>query len=170
MKRRGWRVALTVAALGLALVVGLVACNWATVRDHAEAWWFQVTRETTTIDPCPVPSGDCATLKGQSRGEGRSDFGLQSVLSVLACSGHSVIHDLPPRSLIERGMSWPPPDPSFRFWVGSSWPVQIKSATPDLAKRILRANGWRVLEQRFPSRAYVVVCPPIPRVEVSAGE
>jgi hypothetical protein len=58
MKRRGWRVALTVATLGLVLVACLVAFNWTTVRDHAEAWWFQATRETRTIEPQQVgPSG-----------------------------------------------------------------------------------------------------------------
>ena len=51
MKRRGWRVALTVATLGIAIVAGLVAFNWATVRDHAEAWWFQATRETRMATP-----------------------------------------------------------------------------------------------------------------------
>jgi hypothetical protein len=51
MKRRGWRVALTVATIGLAIIAGFVAFNWATVRDHAEAWWFVATRETETIAP-----------------------------------------------------------------------------------------------------------------------
>src|SRR5262245_55778029 len=46
MKHPGWRAALTVAMLGFAIVAGLVAFNWSTVRDHAEAWWFQATKET----------------------------------------------------------------------------------------------------------------------------
>jgi hypothetical protein len=54
MKRRGWRVALTVATIEFVLVACLVAFNWDTVRDHAEAWWFQLATETRTIEPDPA--------------------------------------------------------------------------------------------------------------------
>ena len=81
MKRRGWRVALTVATLGLALVAGLVALNWATVSDHAEAWWFQATRDTAQFHPGRPE--DALHLRGVT-------FMFQSVANV---SGLPVIYD-----------------------------------------------------------------------------
>ena len=44
MKPRARRIALLTVAAGCLVVAGLVALNWLTVRDHAEAWWFQLTR------------------------------------------------------------------------------------------------------------------------------
>ena len=52
-KRRTRRVVLGAAAL-VALVLGaLVVANWSTVRDHVEAWRFQLRQETAMIESDP---------------------------------------------------------------------------------------------------------------------
>jgi len=157
MKRRARRAVIGAAALVVVLLLAaLVVANWSTIRDHIEAWHFQLTRETTAIDPERNPSLDCARLKGSESSQGRS-FALQGVFGVLTCSGYSVIHDLPERALHERWVTWPPlpkdPDDIRNFFAGSSWSIVI-TATDELAIRILRASGYRVLEQRFPRRAW----------------
>ena len=53
MKSRSRRIALLTMAAGCLVVAGLVAFNWATVRDHAEAWWLQATRDTGELRPLP---------------------------------------------------------------------------------------------------------------------
>jgi hypothetical protein len=51
MKPRARRIALVTVAAGCLVGAGLVAFNWQTVRDHAESWWFVMTRETKTLNP-----------------------------------------------------------------------------------------------------------------------
>jgi hypothetical protein len=51
MKRHAWRVTIGAAALGAVLLAVLVVANWSTVRDHIEAWRFQLTTEKETIEP-----------------------------------------------------------------------------------------------------------------------
>ena len=43
-----------VVALGAALVAVLVVANWGTVRDHVEAWHFQLTTKTEMVLPDPM--------------------------------------------------------------------------------------------------------------------
>jgi hypothetical protein len=107
MNRRGKRLTLGVMAVGLAVVIVLVIAHWGTVRDHVEAWHFQLTRETESMDPAPWDSG---------------------------------------------------PPLVFAPAETVSWPALPAKAwhTADLAVT-LGASGLRVLEQRFPRRAYVVI-------------
>ena len=51
MKPRARRVAIGAAVLGAGVVGVLVALNWGTVRDHVEAWHFQLTTETEMMEP-----------------------------------------------------------------------------------------------------------------------
>jgi hypothetical protein len=52
MKPRARRIALLAVSAGCLVVTAAVAAlGWGTVRDHAEAWWFQATRETKTFFP-----------------------------------------------------------------------------------------------------------------------
>jgi hypothetical protein len=51
MKPRARRVTHAAAVLGAGVLGVLVVTHWGTVRDHVEAWWFLVTRETGTIAP-----------------------------------------------------------------------------------------------------------------------
>jgi hypothetical protein len=146
MKRRGWRVALTVATLGVALVVGLVAFNWATVCDSLEAWRFLSTRTTRTVIPVHE-------LRGWARSLPDTPFGRiwidpNDLFSILAdYSGVPVILDVDAERTTE-GESLPGAD---------CW-----SFTDVDALRNLRGVGYRILEQRLPYRSYVVIGYPTP--------
>jgi hypothetical protein len=53
MNPRARRIALLTVAAGCLVAAALVAFNWPTVRDHAEAWWFQATNKTWELPPLP---------------------------------------------------------------------------------------------------------------------
>jgi hypothetical protein len=129
MKRRGLRVTLTAGAIGLAVVAVVVAFNWGVVRDHVEAWWFQATTETETLQPKDVPKG-WPWIR----------FRLLVGLSQL--SQRPVI--------IESTMPW-----------GDENGIVEGGDTAVGMLQALRANGFRIIEQRFPRRAYVVVGYPV---------
>ena len=124
MKRRAWRITIGAAALVAVLLALLVVANWGTVRDHVEAWHFQLTTETETLDPKTAPLV--------------YDNGLISGLQILSAhSNLSVIYDH------EGG-----------FWDEGPW---VSTFTVHQIVHVLRDAGYRVLEQRFPQRAYVVI-------------
>ena len=137
MKRRGKRIAIGVMASGLAVLLVLAIAHWKTVRDHVEAWHFQLTRNTQTIMPDPRGS---ALLEQKSW-----RFNLKSCLFVLATSsGFPVIVDaaVDTSSALQRAGVNP-----------FTWALLAE----DSARRGLLENGWHVLEQRFPRRAYLVI-------------
>jgi hypothetical protein len=110
MKHRARRVTIGALCLGALVVAVLVVACWGTVRDHVEAWHFQLTRETMTI---PHPSG----------------------WPVILASGDRKALDTP-----------------------ITLPDRYKNVvTVDFGRALLEANGWRVLDQRFPRRAYVLI-------------
>jgi hypothetical protein len=149
MKRRGWRVVLTVVTVGLALVASLVAFKWPTVRDHAEAWWFQVARKTETIEPAPALKESPREFMHAVEQE-VTLIDMRGCFLVLATySGLKVIFD----SAEDENSAFPRTTDFHSFWIlprGSD-------LTAASALDVLRENGWRVLEQRFPRRAYVVI-------------
>jgi hypothetical protein len=61
MKKRARRIGIVAALTGIAVLAILVVTHWDTVRDHLEAWRFQLTRDTRTIragydsDDGPLP-------------------------------------------------------------------------------------------------------------------
>jgi hypothetical protein len=145
MKRRGLRGTLTAAALALAVVAVVVAFNWSVVRDHVEAWHFQLTRETMTVLPDPKRQGDLPIVAtGEIAAEGAYAYTEGDFLRALAnYSGCPVILD--PRehvALAGRGHvleSLDKPLPASR------------------AKEFLVSYyGCRVLEQRLSRRVFVV--------------
>ena len=143
MNRRGRRVTIYAAALGTALVAVLALANWNMVRDHAEAWWFQFTTQTEDIPP-----GERLALgEHPLRTHIVTRWGLFDQLA--AHSGIPVIV----------ATRWR--DASGR----EGWPFIWQPAhDPDpLAKLLmtLGSAGSRVIEQRYPRRAYVVVRPPV---------
>jgi hypothetical protein len=125
--RRGKRIAFAAAIIGGEVVALLVVGHWATVLDHFEAWTFQLTRQTKMVQPLVT--------------ERQSDIWLvQSRLPYLGLanfSGWPVIVD--PGSL-----------PDYSHGEG-------EQVTTESLLESLRNNGWRVIEQRFPRRAYVVI-------------
>ena len=123
MKPRARRVTIAAAGLGAGVVALLVVLNWGTVRDHVQAWYFQLTRETKTIEPLSIDA---------------KAFRIEERLFHVAAnrSRCPVIFD--------------PGEVLTRERYGGLEPSGG-------AKGLLEANGYRVLEQRFPRRAYVVI-------------
>jgi len=54
MKPRARRITIGAAAVAVVLVAVLAVAYWATVRDHVEAWHFQLTRKAKTITPAEL--------------------------------------------------------------------------------------------------------------------
>jgi len=133
VKQRAWRITIGAAVLAVVLVAALVVANWGTVRDHVEAWHFQLTSDTVALDPhtplC-VPESSTPALQ---------------ILSTYA--NCSVVLE--------------------RKWQHDVWGDQVvvidviypweSTYTADMLLRELRRRGCRVLEQRFPIKAYVVI-------------
>ena len=135
MKPRARRVVIGAAALVAVLVSVLVAANWATVRDHVEAWHFQMTRETETEEP-----NDTA-FESLTAAHGGTGLGYLLLYEMLArYSERAVIFE------VVEGIE------DNTVWVGGGQTV----GGGDLV-RMLKDNGYRVLDQRFPRRAYVVI-------------
>jgi hypothetical protein len=134
-------------AVGLAVVIALGISHWDTVRDHVEAWHFQLTTKTETIEPDPeswVASAGDVTV-----------FDVSDCLHLLSTlSGLCVIVE--PASVPSLPKKW-----TGVITVTSSegW-ATLTEATTTAARNALLLNGWRVLEQRFPRRAYVVIRDP----------
>jgi len=139
---RARRAVIGVAAL-LALVVAvLVVANWGTVRDHVEAWHFQLTRQTETIEP----------KKGIRLGivpDGGELLHTERYLKVLSTySSLNVIFD--PAECTPDASLWIVPRVSSPYTGPKRQPV-------DWVLLVLRENGWRVIEQRLPRRGYIVI-------------
>ena len=141
MNRRGKRLTLGVMAVGLAVILVLGIVHRDAVRDHVKAWHFQLTRETRTIEPNPAAGRTTEYnqtsffSRHQSRlSEERVEAPLSTLLAELGdSSGQPVVIDSAE-------------DSGVLLEVGDSTPVTA-----------LETNGYRVLEQRFPRRAYVVI-------------
>lgn len=139
--RRGRRITCAAAAAGCLVVAGLLVLHWSAVRDHVEVWWFVATRETEIL----IPGGENGTY--------------WEPFSILAAStGRPVIFntrdavsrqivDLPVFSIFELTYDDPPPDPYER----------LRTLSGEALLDALRQDGFRILEQRFPRAAYVVV-------------
>jgi hypothetical protein len=132
------RLALLTVATGC-LVAGLAAFNWGLVRDHVEAWRFQATRETETVVP------------GAIRGWPFSELAFCAKRPVVFVPHES-------RSYKKDYYQALSDDPSvFERHV-------IKNIGCDSLLGELRRVGYRILDQRLPRRAYVVVrYPNLPR-------
>jgi hypothetical protein len=154
MKPRAKRVTIAAAVLGAGVVVVFVALNWGTVRDQVEPWRFQVSNKTETIEPDPILAGIPADLEADIYspdlfvGSVRNGIAINgcvysssSLFRVLAnCSGYPVIF-----------ASEEADDTRITF---SS---RFRKVTTEIARAILETNGWRIIEQYFPRRAYLVI-------------
>src|SRR5262245_23697429 len=135
MNRRGKRIAFTVAAMGLAIVVIVGILYRDGIRDHVEAWRFAASRKTQTLEPLPPPPKWTGVLGHTDR------MGIEWALHTLAdFSGRRVIFD--PQTLNDV--------------VRVTWTEKSPDMT-NLVIMSLEKDGWRVLEQRFPRRAYVAI-------------
>jgi hypothetical protein len=127
MKPRARRAVIGAAALGAALAIILVSVGWGTVRDHVQAWNFQLTRETVTAmaeTPCTNSS-----LVGRLCFELADRSGCPAIFApeepIVICAG------------VGGGAAAPR---SARSIIG-----------------FLQWAGYRTLEQSFPRKAYVVI-------------
>ena len=149
LNRRGRRLAVTVAATAAVVLLVLAIAHWRTVCDHIEAWRFQLTRETETIEPDPAAVKrtikDLPVFDGDNRGFFAS---VEHLLPLLGSSEMPVIFEQGPKAT---GVVWDTGSPTLLR------PVDLTASTSDVARRILASNGFRVLEQRFPRKAYVVI-------------
>ena len=152
MKPRARRVTIAAAVLGTGVVAVLVVVHWGTIRDHIEAWHFQLARKTMTIAAYTgterhlqdLPALHAASTVYQS-------CDLEYLLSVfVSLERPAIVEDEGGAT----GISW---------FIGEETPlgpISWKVSTADLARRILAARGYRIIEQRFPRRAYVVLAGP----------
>jgi len=131
VKPRARRITIGAAALTVVLVAVLVVACWSTVRDHVEAWRFQMTRETWTLHPGVPRCGSTSNLTDILCFELADASGLQVILEFLEET------DSP------AGLSRLP----FIQW-------KKPRDQPQLVRQ-LEMHGYRVLKQRFPRRAYV---------------
>ncbi|HVR76646.1 MAG TPA: hypothetical protein VMT52_20115 [Planctomycetota bacterium] len=138
-RRRGRRITWAAAAAGCLVVAGFVVLHRAAVRDHVEAWRFVATRETETVTP------------------GGNEGTYREPLSILADStGLPLIFDPGSDAFIRRlfessfglARSWAPPPDQYE---------QLRTLSGEAVLDALRQDGYRILEQRFPREAYVVV-------------
>jgi len=134
MKPRARRVTLVAVALGGAVLGVLVVANWSTVRDHVEAWHFQLTRETETIEPIADAYG-IRTYEYPTQ-----EHLLYIAADQLRCP---VIFD-------------PQGAQSF-LKEDSAAAVPIAGTVSGTICEILEKRGWRVLEQRIPRKAFVAI-------------
>jgi hypothetical protein len=139
MKPRARRVTIAAAALGAGVVAGIVVAP-GPVRDHISAWRFQLTRETETA----VPDSNWSSPRQQLRIMEVLVMETMDLLARLATwSGQPVIFD--PIDCANEGSSM--------AWILDG---EQPRGTAD-AVRMLEKNGWHVIEQHLPRRAYVVI-------------
>jgi hypothetical protein len=149
MKPRARRVTIAAAVLG-AGVVGVLMVVSGPVRDHVDAWHFQLTRETKMIEPNPEMPG----CMWSDWGDGKTVVYILMYRGVLEClAAHSCIPVIAysPESHHASGVEtlvWKPEHAPFS---------RDSISEPDLLRILRSRRGIRVLEQRFPRRAYVVI-------------
>jgi hypothetical protein len=140
MKPRARRVTIAAAVLGAGVVAVLAVVHWGMVRDHVEAWRFQLTRETEKIEPDPALKGretpiEVYLVKGSTWSHYHPSVFFHALADYNGCP---VISEL---GLI----GWP--DLAFEN------PITAEM-TEDVLRRVYHC---RVIEQRFPRRAHVVI-------------
>jgi len=150
MKPRARRVTIGAAVLG-AGVIGALMVAPGPVRDHVEAWHFQLTTDTKTIELARPSKGFedsflSPALTPAPRSTATIELQTYGMLALLASySGAPVIVAVEDAA---KKILWRPAE------------VQLESSldsSHQLAIQVLTANGYRVLEQRLPRRAYVVI-------------
>jgi hypothetical protein len=153
------RATLGLGFLGLVFAAVLLTLHWDTVAAHYGGWRFQLAKNTVTIRPGKVRR---VSLTGQAIGMGATRFELEDVLALLSDqSGYPVIYDpadgpVDARdSRLPSGKTWWSGAPQGGdHWSPHSFTVLC---TAEMVLSMLAKNGRRVIDQRFPRRAYIVI-------------
>lgn len=136
MNRRGKRITLGVVAVGLTMVLGLAVAYRKPILEHVEAWHFQLTRKTETVEPDPLYAG--ASKFVPHSGSFSLYLAQGDLLRLLAdCAEVPVVLEAkqpPGYQKLRRGY-----------------------ITAEVALREFRDQGWHIVAQRLPRRAYIVV-------------
>jgi hypothetical protein len=133
-------------ATGLAVLVVLGIVHWEAVRDHVEAWHFQLKNQTVVIEPDPARRGLNVEYQYFHR--------LDCFFILARYRGLPVILD-------SRSISIFAGDRGKLLVEGS---VMAADSASELA-----GIGWRMIDQRFPRRAIVVIRDKTVRVPRSRG-
>jgi len=139
------------AAIGGAVLAVVVVVLRNPIRDHLEVWHFQLTQDTEPFLPGPALESDAMLSQPilclQDRKPFRVIDPIQVCRQLASCTSTPVIIDRESRSF---GVMLEPLDDSSRL---------STMGGGELMLFILETAGYRVIEQRFPRRAYVVLRP-----------
>jgi hypothetical protein len=151
MKRRA-RVTIGMAVLGAVVLIVLVVVHWGTVRDHVEAWRFQLTRTTETIEPDANLRGVEALIDYSTSGPPNGTSGVDS---------NGQWYEYWPDAFLSAFANYHGCPVMFELGGPSDWP-SLESQSPVTAEMagdfLRRIWACRIIEQRFPRKAYVVIC------------
>jgi len=135
MNRRGKRIAFTVAATGLVVLLVAGILYRRVVLDHVGAWYFQFTTETMTIDPKAMIDPRVVT-KNEIEDADADERWVGSVLD---------------RPLIFAWEEW---SPILNMVLIQREKLLARRAFKEIVES---QSSFRVFEQHFPRRAYVVI-------------
>jgi hypothetical protein len=153
MNRRGKRITLGVMAIALAVVLVLAIAHSVAVRDHVEAWHFQLTRATEAIEPDPNLRGVEALIDYSTSGPPNGTSGVNS---------NGQWYEYWPDAFLSAFANYRGCPVIFELGGPSDWPLLETQGpvTAEMAGDILR-RIWacRIIDQRLPRRACIVICP-----------
>ena len=132
--RRGARSAFATGAAGCVVLGGLMAGQWRVVKQHLAAWDFVLSTETLALEPRHVdPANRILGTTGL--------FPVERACQHLADqSDFTVVLDARDRRRVQ---------------------LDANPLTAAAVMEALCENGYRIIEQRFPRAAYVVIHRPL---------
>jgi hypothetical protein len=158
--KRGKRIAFTVAATGVVMVLGVGILYRRVVLDHIQAWHFQLTTKTETIRPSPVDPFSLPTDRFERTVTQPEVYSQLNIYDRLSDKGKRFSWHAYPVSLFLHLLA----NYSVRpvIFSASENPDSViighgSLTTESVVRLAFKDNGWRVLDQRFPRRAFVVI-------------
>jgi hypothetical protein len=148
MKPGARRITIAATFLVAAVVAALAAWRSSAVRNHVEGWRFQLTQTTETITPDPawkdLPLDEGGQLRWSRLGRParREDVSRVFLRIMASASGRPVVLATADCGALGREIIMP---------------TRLEEIGTAMMTAELETMGWRVLEQRFPRSAYVVI-------------
>jgi hypothetical protein len=138
-----------IALVSLGVLITFIAIQWATIRDHLEAWYCQLSIDTRTIDPEPGLKGLAASISGGNvirvRPSDMFDF-------LANYTGVPVIVN----AELDKAST-------YDMWLWHDTEVAAGNGgisfevTAEQVVKCLKANGFRLTQQLLPKAAYVIL-------------